>query len=155
VSTIYYALFHFILDEVGQRVVGIGADLQDRRRLLARTVSHRAVASACTKISGAQVDRSVERFMRSGPGVTPVTLPRFVRDLAKTFLDAQQQREDADYDLSSTIGLQDVLTLRDRVRRVIGDWRSANSPSDRDAKQATCGLIVLRGQLRASNADPS
>jgi hypothetical protein len=43
VSTSYYALFHFLLDEVGLKIVGAQNDLRKRRRILARAISHKSM----------------------------------------------------------------------------------------------------------------
>src|SRR5437899_1762568 len=96
ISTSYYALFHFLLDEVGARVVGTHNDLRRRRRILNRTVTHKGIKTTLDKVRGAQVDASVEDFLRS-PGIppTPVIPPPFARNLANTFIDAQAKRHDA------------------------------------------------------------
>lgn len=148
ISTTYYALFHFILDEVGQRVIGTGNDLRVRRRALARTVSHRAIKTAMDKVRGNAVDTSIADFMRVGPGVGPVVAPAFARNLANVFTDAQAKRHDADYDLNRVLSEADARALRARVRRTIKHWRTARSKPDRDAKHAICALVLLKGQLR-------
>src|SRR3546814_15851381 len=59
ISTSYYALFHFILEEVGLSVVGTRGDLRSRRRILARTISHAGIKAALDKVRGSPVDASV------------------------------------------------------------------------------------------------
>jgi hypothetical protein len=39
ISTSYYALFHFLIDEASLRVVGTGADLRIRRRRIGCSAS--------------------------------------------------------------------------------------------------------------------
>ena len=63
VSTAYYALFHFLLDEVGQRIVGTYSNLLERRRILARTISHKGPKTTLDKLRGNAVDSSVEDFL--------------------------------------------------------------------------------------------
>jgi hypothetical protein len=150
ISTAYYALFHFLLNEVGACIVGTRNDLRRRRRILNRTVTHKGVKVALDKVRGARVDVSVEDFMRP-PGVASgaATPPLFVQNLANTFIDAQAKRHDADYDLNKPLSELDARLLNARVRRVIAAWRAANTPADRDFKSALCVLILLKGQLRA------
>jgi len=148
ISTSYYALFHFLLDEVGARVVGTHNDLRKRRRILNRTVTHRGAKTTLNKVRGASADASVEDFLRpSGVAAAPLVPPRFVRDLANAFTDAQAKRIDADYNLNKALSELDARLLRARVTRVIGAWRAANTASDRDFKHALCILILIKGQL--------
>jgi uncharacterized protein (UPF0332 family) len=150
VSTSYYALFHFLLDEIGQRIVGAHNDLRRRRRILARTISHRGLKTALDKIRGSTVDASVEDFLRpAGLQTGTVTPPSFAQDLARAFADAQAKRHDADYDLNKLISEVDARLLHARVKRVIATWSTANGTADRDFKQALCVLFLLKGTLRA------
>jgi len=64
ISTTYYALFHFILDETATRVVGTHNDLRRRRRILMRVVTHRGAKITFDKVRGASIDSSVEDFLR-------------------------------------------------------------------------------------------
>jgi hypothetical protein len=151
ISTSYYALFHFLLDEVGARVVGTRNDLRTRRRLLSRTVTHNGIKMSLDKVRGARVDTSVEDFLRF-PGSVPASVPSppFVRNLANAFIDAQAKRYDADYDMNKLLSELDARLLRTRAGRVILAWREANTQADRDFKNALCVLILLKGQLRAN-----
>jgi hypothetical protein len=149
ISTSYYALFHFLLEEVGMRVVGADNDLRKRRRLLARTISHKGMKTTLDKIRGTRADTSLEDFLRPvGSATGPVTPPLFVQDLAKAFADAQAKRHDADYDMNKVLSERDARLLRVRVKRVIAAWRAATTADDRDFKHAVCILFVLKGQLR-------
>jgi hypothetical protein len=150
ISTSYYALFHFLLDEVGTRVVGTHNDLRRRRRLLSRTVTHKGIKITLDKVRGAHVDASVEDFLRSpGAAPGPVPPPPFVRNLANAFVDSQAKRHDADYDMNKVLSELDARLLRGRARQVIAAWRTAHSATDRDFKHALCVLLLLKGQLRA------
>lgn len=148
ISTTYYALFHFLLDEVATRVVGTGNDLRVRRRILARTIAHAGVRTALDKVRGAQINDSVRPFFQNGIFGPPLAAPPFGQNLARAFLDAQTKRESADYDLNEPLSETDARLLRLRVRRVIRLWRLATTQDERDFKRALCTLILLRGQLR-------
>lgn len=150
ISTSYYALFHFLLDEVGSRVIGTHNDLRRRRRVLGRTISHRGIKTALDKVRDRTVEASVEDVLRP-PGAPsgPLVPPAFIRELAKAFADAQAKRHDADYDMNKQLSEADARLLRTRVEQVVGAWRRADSVADRDFKHALCVLILLKGQLRA------
>jgi hypothetical protein len=150
ISTTYYALFHFVLGEVGIRLVGTSNDLRVRRRILARTITHKGIKTTFDKLRGTNVEMSVLEFVRPrGHAGGAVATPIFVQNLAKTFIDAQAKRHDADYDLNTPLSENDARLLRSRVRRAISGWRAATAPADRDMKAAICTLILLKGQLRA------
>jgi hypothetical protein len=107
---------------------------------------------ALDKVRGAVVDPSIEEFLRSaGAPAGPVQSPLFARNLARTFLDAQSKRHDADYDLNKSLSEADARVLGTRVAHVIADWRSADSQADQDFKTALCMLMLLKGQLRREN----
>ncbi len=150
ISTSYYALFHFLLEEVGLKVAGSNNELRKRRRVLARTISHKATKATLDRVRGIQVDPSFEDFLRPvGAAAGPVAPPVFAKNLANAFLDAQAKRHDADYDMNKVLSEVDATLLMERVKRVIVAWRAANSPSDSDFKHAICILILLKGQLRS------
>lgn len=152
ISTSYYALFHFLLDEAGQRLIGSSNDLLRRRRIFIRTFSHRGVKQALDKVRGVSIDAAVTEFLRP-PGVAagPVASPMFVQNVARAFSDAQAKRHDADYDLNKALSETDARLLRVRVERAIADWRRATSAGEKDFKHALCMLMLLNGQLRKEN----
>ena len=151
-STSYYALFHFLLGEVGTRIVGAPNDLRRRRRVLARTLTHSGIKTALDKVRTAIAEPSVADLLRSAAaGADEAPVPLFVQNLAKAFSDAQAKRHDADYNLNESLSETDAKVLQNRVRRVISGWRSATTKSDRDFKHALCILLLLKGQLRRDN----
>lgn len=145
VSTSYYALFHFILSEVADRAVGTGHALRVRRRVLTRTVTHRGAKLALERIRGSAIDTHVQDYF----GLSTTGAPSFARNLANTFVDAQAKRHDADYDLNAVMSEDDASILIGRIERDVAAWEGANSPIDRDFKNALALLILLNGKLRA------
>jgi hypothetical protein len=104
VSTTYYALFHFVLDEGSRALIGTSGDLLRRRRTFARMFSHAGIKASLEKVRGQNVDPSVADLLRPrGIAAGPVAPPGFARNLAIAFSDAQAKRHDADYDLNKLI----------------------------------------------------
>lgn len=148
-STSYYALFHFCLDEAASRLVGSGSALRQRRRLVLRTFSHGGLTTAFDKLKGAHIDRSVaDLFQRPSTKPGPIATPDFVRALANTYVDARGKREDADYNLGEPFDKADARQLHNRVASAIRGWQAANTPADRDTKHAVALLLSLKGKLR-------
>lgn len=142
-------MFHFILDEVGRRTVGSSGILRQQRQLLVRGIDHKDVKTTLDKCRGVNVDSSVADLFRSPSQMNgPVGLPRFTRDFAVTFIDAQAKRLDADYNLSESLSEADARLLRVRALFAIKTWRISNDFEDKKAKNAICRLILMRGQLR-------
>ena len=68
--------------------------------------------------------------------------------MARVFSDVLGLRHEADYDLTKDFVAADASALITRVRKVIAEWRAADTQADLDFKQALSVLIMLRGQLR-------
>lgn len=145
ISTSYYALFHYLLDECANRVVGTRNDLRRRRRIFVRTITHRGLRLALGKVKGIRMDEGVRDFFNVAPDLGP---PASVREMANLFLTVQDQRHEADYDLNAALSEVDAHWLIDRVENAIAAWEEADTPAHRDFKHALCLLIVLKGKLR-------
>lgn len=149
VSTIYDAMFHFLVDEAARSLVGTNHDQRRRRRTVTRLFNHAGFKTALGKVSGAKADASVvDLLRRRGLSTGAVEPPAFVRDVAHVFAEAQAARHDADYDLNVNVGEADAHVLLARVRQAIAEWRAADSPADRDFKQALGLLMLLNGNMR-------
>ena len=147
ISTSYYALFHFLSELTTAKVVGVGGNLRVRRRVLARTITHRGLRLALDKVRGQEIHSSVRQFFTCA-GVELRAAPAFARNMATAFLDAQAKRESADYDLNETFSETEARLLLGRVRRALHGWDRAVTSADKEFKHALAVLILLRGQLR-------
>ena len=153
ISTSYYAIFHFLLDEAARSLIGVQNDLARRRRIFTRQFSHAGVRLALGRVRGAKAHSSVEDFLRHprfAPAL-PVASPDFIRQIATAFFDAYSKRSDADYDLNEALSEADAWLLAERVERAIEAWRQARTPADRDLKYALCTLMLLGGKLRSED----
>jgi hypothetical protein len=114
-------LFHFLLEEAGNRVVGPHKDLRRRRYIFIRTLTHKGIKAALDKVKGKNVDSTVEDFFRAlDNAASRVAVPPFVQNLAVAFLDSQAKRHDADYDLNKQLS---------DGRKIVGDPRDARDRS--------------------------
>ena len=149
VSTIYYALFHFLLDEIGRCLVGDDPSLAFRRHAVGRSISHATLNSTLAKVSKPAPDASVIAVFRTSRSIEASATPSFVRAMASTFADARSKRQEADYDLSAPVSEPDARRLGNRVFVSICDWRAAISSAEMDFKQAVCLLAVIGSRLRS------
>lgn len=116
VSSTYYALFHFLIDRTCRHLIGAGQERSGIRKLLARGFAHTEMMSAARSFAGGNLPDVVQRVLGG------VVIPPDLREMALLFIDAQDRRHLADYDLSSQFVRGDVLAFVARVRRVIEAW---------------------------------
>ena len=120
ISAAYYALFH-ALTEVGASLSGTtSVELQNQIR---RAYNHGTMRSVCEVYSRA----------RTRPFPSPHDLllrapidPR-IHDIAAVFLELQEARNQADYDLLSTVSVRDTDHLITVARRAVRDLRVIES----------------------------
>jgi uncharacterized protein (UPF0332 family) len=149
ISTSYYALFHFLLEEAGKRLIGSHNDLSARRRIFIRTFTHAVIKTTLDKVRSHNIDPAMADFLRQPGAMTgPVASPAFAQNMARRFYDAQTKRHDADYDLNKALSEADASLLIWETERAIIGWLRANTAADRDSKHALCMLMLLKGQLR-------
>ncbi len=119
ISTVYYALFHCLLDEATCRIVGTSAVLTRRRRVVARSFTHAGIRHALERVQKPDLAPPLQGFF----GIERP--PAFARTVAQAFAHAQEMRHEADYDLNASL-----------------------SDADRDFKAALSLLMLLKGELK-------
>lgn len=93
VSTAYYALFHLLISE---------ATLNWARPELRATLG---------------------RLFDHGPNSQERTVAEHLRTVVTTFIQAQQRRVDADYNLGKDVDETEMLTQLESVTRAFGSWK--------------------------------
>ena len=121
VSAAYYAIFHFLIDRSSRFLVGSTGQREQFRKATARAYAHGEMAAAAKTFCGGTLPAAVQR------SVGTLTIPRELRDLASRFLDAQDQRHLADYDLSVTFLRGDVIDLIGNIEQAVHDWDRVRS----------------------------
>jgi hypothetical protein len=120
VSTAYYALFH-LLTQSGAALVHSSAVL---RPILARHYEHREMKNASKSVAAGQVPTPLQQVT--------ATVPVDLMTVAKTFIELQEARHQADYDSSPAIQFtrQDVLDVVRRARHAFQAWETVrNTPA--------------------------
>jgi hypothetical protein len=113
VSTAYYALFHLLIDEA----VGHWG-IARQRSILARTFDHGKMKSIC--------ENHVRIFFSSGSPAEGLQL----KNVALTFIEAQQERHAADYDNAIVWSRPDAIADVDLVNAAFGDWRDIRAQNN-------------------------
>lgn len=113
VSAAYYALFHFLTERAAEMLMPDAA----HRGLVRRAITHTEMRSAATSFKGGNLMEFVRR-------VCPDPVPGELRNLAQTFLELQDERHFAEYDLDRDAYRKvEVGNLIKKVERAIGDWK--------------------------------
>lgn len=108
VSTAYYGVFHFLIEESTALLFGTGHGDAAFRQLAARAFIHAKMKSVCAefvKPNPLHVNPLLRTFwQRFGIANSQPT-----RLVAQTFIDLQDDRHTADYDLTVSFSRQDAL----------------------------------------------
>ena len=127
VSTAYYALFHLVIDEATSNW-----RQSEFRPLLGRVFEHGKMKQACNKVSSGN--------SRIPPFEERATSADHLHVVARTFIQAQEQREDADYDVSLRWSRKEVETEIESVADAFRSWMAI-----RDQPDAQEFLVLLLG----------
>ena|SRR5437660_1690705 len=141
VSTAYYGLFHFHIEESTALLFGTGQGDAIFRQLAARAFVHGKMRSACAE------------FIKPNPQHVHALLQPFwaqlgiannphVQLIAQTFIDLQDDRHTADYDLSVSFSRQDALNAATRAEAAVNAWRQLRAASHEVARLFAMALIL-------------
>lgn len=134
VSTAYYALFHLLLDAVAREVVS-GQGQEALRGLVSRSCQHGAMKDFCQTI----VKSDGQKLPMPANDLLDRPLSPALVDVANAFVELQQARHEADYDLSRRIARDDVQELLEVADQAFDSLRSI----DKKALQRRLFLLGL------------
>jgi uncharacterized protein (UPF0332 family) len=117
ISTAYYALFHFMSDKVTGKLVGTTSDMADGRAWLGRGLAHRTMKNTCKLFANPNhPDFQALRNQLALPQDADLTV------IADAFVNLQESRHRADYDLSTPVTRSDAEFAIGKVRWVFARW---------------------------------
>lgn len=140
ISTAYYALFHLLTEEASTFLI---AGARPERAALRLTVRRALAHSDMKAVSNAVRDPNskVTRVWLAG-----MPVPLDLKDVAQAFVELQEARHQADYDLGKSFTRREVADLLDRCTDAFAAWaRCRKTP----AAEAFLVAIVLNSRLRA------
>src|SRR5262245_9077661 len=133
ISTAYYALFHLLISEASAMLVSNAS----HRQLVSRTFTHAEMFRASRSFAGG----TLAAKFASGTGGMPV--PAQLRNVAQAFMDLQQLRHEADYNLATTFTRDQARDLVDQAAQAFSDWQSVRK-SDYANLYLSCLLLWER-----------
>jgi uncharacterized protein (UPF0332 family) len=126
ISSAYYALFHLLVDEACRVQIGAQHAQAPFRQVLGRAFVHTVMKEACRSFGGGTLKRGVAKGLPSS-----FTVPSEIRDLASTFVQLQDLRHLADYDLTERFKRSDVLSLINQVEARIRAFTNLASSNEK------------------------
>ena len=115
-------MFHLLVDEACRVQIGAQHNQAPFRQVLGRAFAHGVMKDACKSFGGGTLKKGVAKGLPAG-----FTIPEEIRELAETFVDLQEKRHLADYDLTERFKRSDVLWLIEQVERRVEDFTNLAS----------------------------
>ena len=131
ISAAYYALFHLLTEEAANAMCA-GTDSADLRVVMRRAFEHTSMKNAA-KGFGAGSLAQVWQPLLAAPSLE-------LQRVATTFVDLQQARHQADYDLSRRVNRDEAMDLVERVESAFKAWKSIRKT--KEAKVFLTALLV-------------
>ena len=106
ISTAYYALFHYLIDQSCRTTMGAQHAQAPYRHVVGRSFMHADMKSACKSFaSGGALKRGAAKGLPATFRIAPE-----IRKVAEVFVSLQQMRQVADYDLTARFSRFDALS---------------------------------------------
>jgi hypothetical protein len=126
ISAAYYAAFHLLIDEACRVQLGAQHNQAPFRQVLGRAFAHGVMKETCKSFAGGTLKKAVAKGLPTG-----FTIPGEIRSLADAFVDLQEKRHLADYDLTERFKRSDVLMLIIQVKNRIEDFINLPSSTEK------------------------
>ena len=131
VSASYYAVFHLLVDAAARRLV-VGNGREALRNCLVRAFDHGVMKRVARQFA----ERGLSPKL--SPGLNGLPLQDEIVRVAAAFVDLQQHRHEADYDMRRRFTRLEVLNIISDAERAFVDWRAV-----RNSVQADTFLVGL------------
>ena len=141
VSASYYALFHLMVDEATRRMFPC-RNRTSLRGCLARAFGHGDMRKVAQQFSEGRISPKL------APGLDGEALQPELINVAATFVDLQEARHEADYDMMRRFSRREVLDLVDRAKQAFVDWNRVRRSVQADtflAGMFAFGNMRIRG----------
>ena len=134
VSTAYYALFHLLVHESSKRLVS-GAAHARLRALSARAYEHGVMKQASRAFASGGLPPNLQTVLPQGA-------PAEIREIAEIFVDVQEARHAADYDVTLKLTRNETQELIALVERAFQLWQTVRE--DPAARAYLVALLLWR-----------
>lgn len=134
VSTAYYGVFHLLVSAAVKQLVGTDAPMAS---LASRAFKHHEMKDVAKSFASGVLNSRVSDIVAASD------LPDDLKQVASAFVELQEARHEADYDLARRFVRSEVNDLLDLAAQAIGAW-----DRDRMTREARVFLLCLLVQKR-------
>ena len=129
ISTAYYALFHLLGSEAGKRMAP--SEPKNIEFQMQRALEHGTMKRTCQSFAGGTLPLPLQHLVTG-------TIEPELRMVAKDFVDLQEARHPADYDLIHTFTKQEANDRVEKAKEAFSNWASV-----RKSPNAALFLVAL------------
>ncbi len=116
-SAAYYALFHMLIDEATTMMFGGQLDRKRFRHALGRGFSHSSMNAACKSFGGGALPAALNNTLG------PLSIPADLQTVGSVFVQLQQMRHQADYNMARRFSKSEVLVLLQDAENAFLAWQ--------------------------------
>ncbi len=120
-SAAYYAVFHLLIHEAVELLVP--AQPSGLRAKASRAMQHGEIKDICGRFQGAKAPGKLKMLL-------PHTLSTQLRFIAKTFVDLQEERHSADYDIGLKLSQSAALRSVANAEDLFTQWASIRNSDE-------------------------
>jgi hypothetical protein len=142
ISTSYYALFHYLIEESTRLTVGTANELSPFREFASRAFIHSKMKTVCDEFAKS---RPKSELLNAFWPRLNVAVCTDIRTVAENFVDLQDQRHDADYNLSRAFKRHDANRALDQAQGAIDAWRRIKQQEPEIARLFALSLMLWPG----------
>lgn len=128
ISTAYYAVFHFLIEEATKHIAGVRTSEANLRAFIARGISHGGMKAVCKSVSSGSWPGVVEQRIGKGKIGAPA---QPLRNVAAAFVNLQELRHSADYDPLRRFSRADAIIEVGRAKALMQDWDNVPDGDER------------------------
>ena len=119
VSAAYYALFHLLIFEAARIFVKDG----DTIGMIARSYSHKEMLDASKKFAKGELPKKLHPLLAAYNSVEKKPVVDRLKSIAQAFVDLQEARHHADYNLRKSFTRNEAEKLIDLAEQAFTDWQ--------------------------------
>ena len=130
VSSAYYAVFHYLVEQACCIQFGTQHAQAPYRHVLGRAFAHNVMKQACTSFGGGTLKEAVIKGLpRDANGKYAVSSA--IRGLALGFVELQEKRNVADYDRSERFKRSEVLIVIEQAKEQVARFSELDLSDDK------------------------
>lgn len=142
ISSSYYAIFHFLIEEATFLTVGTQHGQSPLRHFAGRAFNHGRMKDVCEEF---KKTTPASKSLKPWWSKLPVSTTPTVKVVADAFLQLQSLRHSADYDMESLFLRSDALNAADSAHDAMQAWKSLKIGEPRIAQLFALALALWPG----------